>query len=155
MPGRFTLSGTTGLHPKRPLRAALAMATLTCVAFVSLPAAAFFSGMTMPIYATVSPSSVVGGLEGFSATFDTGEIPPGGGSIQIGCSHPELIGSPSGSWPYHRSFAYGGPTTQSVMFTTSAVAQDTEVTIYASEEGADLNDPSNWRVQALVVLRPQ
>src|SRR5260221_14669129 len=60
-------------------------------------------------------------------------LPLGGTTIQVSTDHPNLLGSPSGTWPYTLTFAEGGGTTAAFPLTTQSVPSDTEVEIYACE----------------------
>jgi hypothetical protein len=113
---------------------------------------AVFGGQILPIYMSLSTFALIGGVDNAPVTIEVNEIPSGGGTIQIGCDHPEAVVSPSGSWPYLYTFAPGSSTTHTFSFATNSVSSGVTVQIYSAEDGVDLSNSANWRTCGTVMI---
>ena len=125
-------------------------AVLATAAVGAAGGAGYFSGQTIPILASASPEQSIEGTRiSFSVTVDS--VPAQGGAIQIHTSHPSIVASPSGSWPYQHTFAPGSSTSATINFSASS-AQSTSVTMGACETGVDATNTANWRVSATTTV---
>jgi hypothetical protein len=106
--------------------------------------------MTRPIGLAVDTDSTTGG-ESLTASVAVNST---GGSVQVGCDRPDLVASPSSSWPYLLSFPSGGSTTQSIGLATAPVSISTVVHIYTCASGVDASNPDNWTSVVAVTLYP-
>lgn len=89
-----------------------------------------------------------------SGAVTVSEVPASGGNVFVGCDHPELVSSPSGSWPYSLSYPAGGPAYASFSCSIVPPASSTTVTMFSCPSGADPNDPSQWSVVGTITLQP-
>lgn len=105
-------------------------------------------GQTKPIGLAVGADSIVGG-DPITAGV---AVDVTGGSVQVGCDRPDLVASPSSSWPFVLSFPSGGSTIQSVSLATASVSASTVIHIYTCASGLDASDPSNWTSTVAVTL---
>jgi hypothetical protein len=90
----------------------------------------------------------------YSISITVQAVPASGGYVQVGCDRPDLLQSPSGTWPFHLAFPASGGSAQSFLVSPRTVDSCTTVHIYGCEEGADISNPSAWRVIATVNLQP-
>lgn len=148
-----------GSHPRSlPIRrAAILIMIATAASLVckpqSLSAACIPSGQGVPVDVT-TPSSDYTGPQDTSGSVTVTSVPSGGCYVQVGCDHPSLVSSPSGSWPYNLQYPNGGSTTQNMTLTLSAVSQDTVVVLYACKSGVDSSNPANWTATRTITLHP-
>src|SRR5438552_4290833 len=63
---------------------------------------------TIPIRLSLTPDAVQGGNGTIQCTVDVDQAPAGGGSVQVTCDHPDVLVSPTGSWPYILQIPGGG-----------------------------------------------
>lgn len=104
----------------------------------------------IPVDILCTPSTVPGG-NNVSSTVTVNQT---GSYVQVGCDHPSLLTSPSGSWPYNVNFPLGGPTSQNITITSGAVSSNTTVKIYACQAGLDINNPANWQSVSTITVTP-
>jgi hypothetical protein len=109
------------------------------------------SGSTLPIFMSVSPQTVIGGIENLSVTIQVDQT---GDSIQLGTDKPWLLNSPSLNWPHSISFPNGGSTTKTVTLTTNLTSSSQSVTLYACRSGVDASNPENWTVVKTISIIP-
>ena len=101
---------------------------------------------TIPIVFRFTPQSLDGGSGSITVTVEVDQIPAGGSSVQVSTDHPGLLTSPSGSWPYHHTFAEGSSVSQTFTVGTSSVSQNMSIQLYTCEEGVDITNSANWRI---------
>jgi len=80
------------------------------------------------------------------------QVPPNGTSVQINCDRPDLVTSPSGSWPYILVYPAGSSETRSVVFNGRLATLSTPVRFIACPTGLDINDPANWSATSYMTL---
>ena|SRR5260221_9546761 len=155
-----TLSPRTGLTASTPVRLksiAVVLASLASIALLvnpkALRAAILRSGQSVPIIVS-TPATDYTGPQTTTASVTVISVPSGGSYVQVGCDHPSLVTSPSGSWPYNLQYPDGGSTTQSCNITLSAVSQNTTVILYACKSGVDASNPVNWSATRTITLHP-
>jgi hypothetical protein len=108
-------------------------------------------GQCVPIFIGIENPLNLGGAS-LSATVSVSEA---GGSIQLGCDRPDLVASPTGSWPLILNYPVGGPTSQSIKLPTSNVSASGFVHLYACPSGVDASNPQNWTAtQTLLLVVP-
>ena len=109
---------------------------------------------TVPIRTSVSPSTVASGGT-ITITVEVDQVPAGGGAVQVSCTQPSLLNSPSGSWPYTLQYPDGSSTTRSFTVTANSVSSATSLNIVTAETGVDISNSANWRtVTGLTILGP-
>src|SRR5437763_1960901 len=94
----------------------------------AIPAMAVWNGETLPIFLSVM--SETRPIPTYAVAVSVESVPSGGGAVQVSTDRPDLLSSPSGSWPYTLAFPANGGTTQSFYATASTVTQSTTVHIY-------------------------
>ena len=99
----------------------------------------------VPLRISVNPAGLVGGIGTGSCNVAIQEVPPEGGTVLVSCDYPNVLRSPSGSWPYPLQFPAGGPNSRDFKVTAASVGATTLVRIYACEEGLDISNPVNWQ----------
>ena len=147
--------------PRFSPRRSRLFATLLCVVLTAIPLAmplpvahgSMLSVDVVPIRASVTPGTQTGGSS-VTITIEVGEVPSQGGSCQVSTDHPEILNSPTGSWPYSFSFPSGSSTTRSFTVTTNAVTSSTTVTVCSARNGVDISNPANWDASTQVSITP-
>lgn len=105
---------------------------------------------TVPVMTSVPPTEPAGSA--FQVTVQVDQVPPEGGLVQVTCDHPDLLVSPSGSWPYTLAYPAGSSTTQSFTVITASVQSQTSVTVGSGPAGVDMSNPTNWTSSATTSL---
>jgi hypothetical protein len=110
-----------------------------------------FAVETIPIL--LSPCNSVEGGKQSTILITLQEASASGGSIKVGCDHPELLDSPSGSWPYTLNVP-AGSSTVSLTVRTHTVQTSTSVAIYACQTSLDITNPANHQAKDYLTLSP-
>jgi len=105
--------------------------------------------ISIPQEIGVLPNSVIGGAPTLSVTISVDQA---GGSVQLDTDQRSVLVSPSGDWPHLVSFAAGGPTSQTVVLSTSQVVQNTQAKVFTVRSGVDTTNPANWAAVVSVVI---
>jgi hypothetical protein len=107
-------------------------------------------GESQPINIVANPSMAEGG----NPISSTVSVSSTGTTVQVGCDRPDLVASPTGSWPYSDTFPTGGSTSQTQGYATAAVSANSAVHIYVCPSGVDSSNPANWTSYTTVTLVP-
>lgn len=110
-----------------------------------------FAVETIPIL--LAPSNAVEGSTQRTIFITLQEASPSAGSIKVSCDHPELLDSPSGSWPYTVSVPAGSRAV-SFKVTTHTVQTSTSIAVYACQASLDINNPANHQAKDYLTLSP-
>ena len=126
----------------------VSLTTVTAITTKARPTAASRNGQCVPIFiGCETPTNLGGG--NITATVS---VAAAGGSIQLGCDRPDLVASPTGSWPTTMTFPTGGSTAQTVRLPTSTTQSSVYVHLYASPSGVDASNPANWTATKTILL---
>lgn len=130
-----------------PLRASRILAPTSMARMARM---ARMSAETVPVITSVPTTQP--SASSFQVTVQVDQVPAGGSSVQVTCDHPELVASPSGSWPYTLAFPDGSSTIRSFTVTSAAVSSQTSVTFGSGPSGVDMGNPSNWTSSATMTM---
>jgi hypothetical protein len=108
---------------------------------------------TIPIHSVFNPNPVTGGNSA-SCSVEVSSIPSGGGAVMVTTDRPDLIASPSGSWPLTVVYGSGGSTTATFSVATSTVSSSSTAHIYTSRYGTDPSNSANWQTVTNVTINP-
>jgi hypothetical protein len=108
---------------------------------------------TIPIHTVINPNPVSGGSAA-ACSVEVSSIPSGGGAVMVTTDRPDIIASPSGSWPLTVVYGSGGSTTGSFSVATNTVSSSQTAHIYTSRYGTDPSNSANWQTVTTVTVNP-
>lgn len=110
-----------------------------------------FCGDLIPIRLSLVSSSAQGGT--IQCTVDVDQVPAGGGSVQVNTDRPDLLVSPTGSWPYVLTFPAGAGTSMTFPISRQLTSSTATANVGACQTGVDSSNPANWQASSSVMLQ--
>jgi len=109
---------------------------------------------TQPVYIDAIVESQSSSSIAINCSVTLDQVSSTGTSVQVNCDRPDLIASPSGTWPYVLNFPAGSET-RSVTLVGSSSAVFAGVHFYTCEAGVNINDPANWKATTPLTLKQE
>ena len=125
--------------------------TLTAFCLLALSTAAIAVVVTLPIHIS-TPSSVSGGSS-FTTTVDTEAASSQPGSVKVSTTRPDILTSPTGSWPYILTVP-ANSSTASFTVTASSVSSSQAAKMVTCKTTEDISNPNNWRATCDLTVNP-
>src|SRR5438552_4868855 len=120
-------------------------------AFLVLAVAAYAAVQTIPIM--ISGPNSASGNSNFTATVTVMDPPTSNDAVLVSTDRPDVLHSPSGSWPYTLTVP-ANATTASFTVTTSSVSSSQSTQLVTCETGKDISNSANWRATKSVTVNP-
>ncbi len=105
----------------------------------------------VPIFLSMSPATVAAGSSG-TVTVTISQASPAGGTLQVSCTQPRELTSPSGSWPYELSFAPNVTSASFRVTAPSSAPSSSSITVPACQDGLDISNPATWQATTVCAV---
>jgi len=124
---------------------------VTAFYLLTLSAAALAHVVTIPIHIS-TPSSVTGG-NNFTTSVGIGSATSENGTVLVSTTRPDILASPTGSWPYTLTVP-ANTTSGAFSVSASSVSSSQNATMVTCATNEDISNPNNWRATCSVTVNP-